>query len=55
MTKLEYPQVDNYFIWLCSVDFVMEELGLKTESDAGKQMYEAFLKERGKRIIIMLI
>lgn len=50
ITKLEYPQVDKYFVCLCSVEFVMEELGLKTESDAGKQMYEDFLKEREKLI-----
>ena len=46
MTKLEYPQTDNYFIWLCACDFVMEELGIKNESDLGKSLYEDFLKER---------
>lgn len=46
MTKLEYPQTDNYFIWLCACDFVMEELGIKNESELGKSLYEDFLKER---------
>ena len=46
ITKLEYPQTDNYFIWLCACDFVMEELGIKNESDLGKSLYEDFLKER---------
>ena len=38
--------MDNYFIWLCSVDFVMEELGIKNSTDLGKSLYEDFLKER---------
>jgi len=46
MTKHEYPQTDNYFIWLCACDFVMEELGIKNESELGKSLYEDFLKER---------
>ena len=44
--KLEYPQVDNYFLWLCACDFVMEELGIKNNTDLGKSLYEDFLKER---------
>ncbi len=24
-TKKEYPNVDNYLLWLCSVDYVLEE------------------------------
>ena len=46
MTKLEYPQIDNFFLWLISVDFVMEELGIKNDTDLGKSLYEDFLKER---------
>lgn len=46
MTKLEYPQIDNYFVWLCACDFVMEELGIKNDTDLGKSLYEEFLKER---------
>ena len=48
MTKLEYPQTDNYFIWLCACDFVMEELGIKNESDLCKSLYENFLNEGTK-------
>ena len=29
-TKKEYPNVDNFLLWLCSVDYVLEEKGLKT-------------------------
>ena len=29
MTKKEFPTMDNYFIWLCAVDYMMEELGIK--------------------------
>ncbi len=46
LTKNEYPNVDNYLLWLCAVDFVLEEMGLKKESDEGTQMYEKYLKER---------
>ena len=46
MTKQEYPMLDNYFIWLCACDFVMEELGIKNEPELGKTLYEDFLKER---------
>ena len=31
---------------LSACDFVMEELGIKNESDLGKSLYEDFLKER---------
>ena len=33
---------------MCACDFVMEELGIKNESDLGKSLYEDFLKERTK-------
>jgi len=45
-TKNEYPNIDNYFLWLCATDYVMEELGLKKDIDKGKEMYEDYLKER---------
>ena len=28
-TKKEYPNMDNYLLWLCAVDYVLEEKGLK--------------------------
>ena len=49
LTKNEFPAVDNYFIWLCAVDYVMEELGLKNDN-LGKEQYNEFLKERDKLI-----
>ena len=32
LTKQEYPTIDNYLIWLCAVDYMMEELNLKKEN-----------------------
>ena len=29
LTKQEYPTIDNYLIWLCAVDYMMEELNIK--------------------------
>ena len=46
MTKKEYPEIDNYLLWLCAVDYVMEEMGLKKDSDKGKELYDLYLKER---------
>ena len=48
MTKKEYPEMDNYLMWLCAVDFVLEEKGLKKDNDSesGVKMYEEYLKQR---------
>ena len=45
-TKKEYPNIDNYLLWLCAVDYVLEEKGLKQENDDGVKMYEEYIKER---------
>ena len=45
-TKKEYPNVDNYLLWLCAVDYVLEEKGLKKDNDDGIKMYEEYMKER---------
>ena len=45
-TKKEYPNVDNYLLWLCAVDYVLEEKGLKKDNDEGVRMYDEYLKER---------
>ena len=45
-TKKEYPNVDNYLLWLCAVDYVLEEKGLKKDNDDGVKMYEENMKER---------
>lgn len=45
-TKKEYPEVDNFLLWLCTVDYVMDEMGLKKDSEEGQQLYEKYLKER---------
>ncbi len=31
--KKEYPNIDNYLLWLCAVDYVLEEKGLKKDKD----------------------
>ena len=41
LTKNEFPAVGNCFIWLCAVDYVMEELGLKIDN-LGKEQYTDF-------------
>ena len=46
LTKKEYSNVDNYLLWLCAVDYVLDEMGLKKDSDEGTQLYEKYLKER---------
>jgi hypothetical protein len=50
LTKQEFPTMDNYLIWLCAVDYMMEELNIKTDNNFGKIMYDDFLKERNKFI-----
>ena len=47
MTKKEYPTMDNYLIWLCAVDYVLEEKGLKKDNkENGAKMYEDYVKQR---------
>ena len=46
LTKQEYPTMDNYFLWLCAVDYMMEELNIKNDSISGKSMFNDCLKER---------
>ena len=45
-TKKEYPNVDNYLLWLCAVDCVLEEKGLKKDNVDGVKMYEEYLEQR---------
>ena len=49
LTKQEYRTIDNYLIWLCAVDYMMEELNIKKDN-SGKDRYDEFLKERNKFI-----
>ena len=46
MTKKEYPTMDNYLLWVCAVDYVLEEKGLKKENENGVKMYEEYVKQR---------
>ena len=45
--------MDNYLIWLCAVDYMMEELNLKKDN-LGKDMYDDFLNKEINLFIIML-
>ena len=42
--------MDNYFIWMAAVDYMMEELNIKNDNDSGKSLYDDFLKERNKTV-----
>ena len=46
MTKKEYPTMDNYLLWVCAVDYVLEEKGLKKDNISGLNMYEEYVKQR---------
>ena len=46
MTKKEYPTMDNYLLWVCAVDYVLEEKGLKKDNTNGLNMYEEYVKQR---------
>ena len=46
MTKKEYPTIDNYLLWVCAVDYVLEEKGLKKDNENGVKMYEEYVKQR---------
>ena len=46
LTKKEYPSLDNYYLWLCAVDYVLEEKGLKKDNDEGVKLYEEYVKQR---------
>jgi hypothetical protein len=45
-TKKENPNADNYLLWLCAVDHVLEEKGLKKDNEEGLKMYEDYVKQR---------
>ena len=57
-TKKEYPNVDNYLLWLCAVDYVLEEKGLKKDNDDGVKMYEdiwEFAPERYPNVSLFIL
>ena len=45
-TKKEYPNLDNYLLWVFAVDCALEEKGLKKDNEDGVKMYEDYVKER---------
>ncbi len=48
LTKQEYPTMDNYLIWMCVVDYMLEELNIEIDNTSGEQLYENYLIERNK-------
>jgi hypothetical protein len=52
-TKKEYPNVDNYLLWLCAVDYVLEEKGLKKEMKTVLKCMKSTLN-KGKYLYIIL-
>jgi hypothetical protein len=50
LTKSDFPNVDNYLIWICAVDYMIEELNIKVDNSSGKQLFEDYLIERNKTL-----
>ncbi len=50
LTKADFPNVDNYLIWMAAVDYMIEELNIKVDNSSGKQLHEDYLIERNKTI-----
>jgi len=45
-TKKEYPNIDNYLLWVCAVDCVLEEKGLKRDNEDSLKLYEQYVNQR---------
>jgi hypothetical protein len=45
-TKKEYPNIDYNLLWLCAVDYVLEEKGLKKDNNEGVKIYDEYVKQR---------
>ena len=53
-TKKEYPNVDNYLLWLCAVDYVLEEKGLKRITKKVLKCMKNILNKEKYLFIILL-
>ena len=42
--------MDSYLIWICAVDYMIEELNIKVDNSSAKQLYEDSMKERNKTL-----
>ena len=50
-TKKEFPNIENYMIWLMATDYVLiDELKININEDEGKKIHNNFLKERNNFI-----
>jgi hypothetical protein len=50
LTEQEYPTMDNYLIWICAVDYMIEELNIKVDNSSGKQLNDDSMKKRNKTV-----
>ena len=44
--KKEFPNIDNYLLWVCACDYMMEELGIKNENNDWEEVYKKVVEER---------
>jgi hypothetical protein len=44
-TKKEYPNIDKYLLWLCAVDYALEEKELE-DNEEGVKMYGECINQR---------
>ena len=48
ITKKEYPTIDNYLLWVCAVDYVLEEKGLKKKM---RMVFEPYFSRPVRELI----
>ena len=44
--KKEFPNIDNYLLWVCACDYMMEELGIKNENNEWEEVHKKVVEER---------
>ena len=54
-TKKEYPNMDNYLLWLCAVDYVLEEKGLKKDNERKIFIYKSVSVEDDDVHVVALL
>ena len=49
--KKEFPNIDNYLLWVCACDYMMEELGIKNDNNnEWEEVYKKVVEERQKTL-----
>ena len=46
LCKKEYPNIDNYFLWVCACDYMLEELGIKNDNNNWEESRKKVIEER---------